>query len=174
MLGSGPGWRMQRGAARADGLEVKHLAGSLIKVGPFPQRLEGTYRNRPAYFAAWVGCLAAVPVLVAAMTLWHDGLVSGILVALLVAALAGTVVIGQRGVRTRFEVSREGVVVVNPDQTRSLTWAQIQAFECGTAVVVRTDRDEELVVSALPTGTWSGLVTALTDRLNTRLAEARS
>jgi hypothetical protein len=164
---------MQSDRLAVDVPEVNHLASSTIKVGPYPHRLEGTYRNRPAQFAAWVGCVAAVPLVVAAMTLSHGAATLGVLGALLLGALAGAVVIGQRGVRPRLEVTREGIVIVNPDQTRSLTWAQIQAFECRDAVVVLTDRNEQVVVSALPTRAWGEPVSALADRLNTRLAEAR-
>jgi hypothetical protein len=151
-----------------DSAEVNRLAASIIKVGPHPDRLEGTYRNRPAYFALWVGCIALVPLVVAALLLWPDSAWIGGGILALVATLAGAVVIGRRGVRPRFEVSRDGVVVVNPAQTRTLTWDQIQAFECRQSLVIRTTDDEYIDVWALPSRVRGGPVAALTERLNSR------
>jgi Bacterial PH domain len=148
---------------------MSHLTASTIKVGPHPERLEGTYRNRPAYFALWVGCATVAPLVIAALTLRHDRAWIGGGIVALVAALAGAVLIGRRGVRPRFEVSRDGVVVVNPAQTRTLTWDQIEAFECRQTLVVRTTDGEHIHVWALPSRVWGGPVTTLTERLNSRL-----
>jgi hypothetical protein len=159
---------MQLRGSPVDSAKMSHLASSTIKVGLHPERLEGTYRNRPAYFALWVGCLAVVPLVVAALILRHDPtwIASGSLA--LLATLAGVVLVGRRGVRPRFEVSGDGVIVVNPAQTRMLTWGQIQAFECGQTLVVRTTEDEHIDVWALPSRVRGGPVATLTERLNSR------
>jgi Bacterial PH domain len=159
---------MQLPGSPVDSVEMSHLASSTIKVGPHPERLEGTYRNRPAYFALWVGCIAVVPLVVAALVLRHDPAWIGGGILALVATLAGAVLIGRRGVRPRFEVSRDGVVVVNPAQLRRLTWDQIEAFQCRQTLVVRTTEGEQIHVWALPSRVWGGPVAALTERLNSR------
>ena len=167
---------MQGGREVADAAEVNQLLSSTIKVGPHPDRLEGTYRNRPAQFAIWVGCIAVLALVVLALVVSPSRSLAmsgaGVLVA--AAAVVTAFVVGRRGVRPRFEVTPEGVCVVNPAQTRSLTWAQIEAFDCAETLVVRTGGHDDVAVNALPTRSWGGPVATLADRLNARLDEARA
>ena len=104
---------MQGGREVADAAEVNQLLSSTIKVGPHPDRLEGTYRNRPAQFAIWVGCIAVLAFVVLALALSPSRSLAmsgaGVLVA--AAAVVTAFVVGRRGVRPRFEVTPEGVCV---------------------------------------------------------------
>jgi hypothetical protein len=167
---------LRRGPA-ADKPQMSRLRSSTIKVGPHPDRLEGTYRNRPAYLAVWVTCVLVALGTAAAMSTWSDrsSLVAGAVV--LVAALAGAGVAGWYGVRPRFEVRAEGVTIVNPTQTWSLAWSEVAEFASHDQLVVTTEDGELIGVSALPPRGWGGHrlgrpgpVAELTDRLNARLA----
>jgi hypothetical protein len=171
---------MIRPAGSVDEPQMSRLRSSTIKVGPHPDRLEGTYRNRPAYLAVWVSCVLAAPLAAAAMLVATGGaeLVAGAVV--LGAALGGAVLVGRYGVRPRFEVGAEGVRIVNPTQSWSLSWDQVTRFACRDLLVVVTEDGECLGVSALPARGWGadrfgrpGPVADLADRLNARVAEAR-
>jgi hypothetical protein len=75
---------------------------------------------------------------------WTDALLAVLM------GLAGAAWIWSMTVRPRMEVSRRGVVVVNPVRTIEIPWAEVDSFDCHHSLAVCRTDGSSVAVAALP------------------------
>lgn len=105
--------------------------------------------------AAFLGLVGEVP--------WLDAGLATLM------GVTGAAWIWSLGVRPRLEISRAGLVVVNPVRTIEIPWAEVDSFDCQHSLEVRRRDGSSVVVAALPADGLRRVISATPGRVD-RLA----